>query len=191
MANTNTVAAAYNLTGPTSSTETCIAASGSTTQRALVAVRPDIIGGAGLFDGHPFKLRVVSKAVASGACNFTVNVYLNLANNTGLTTLTSDVLVIGSGAQALASVSGALYMEAKLLWDSTAGRLAGHWMDGAGLSNIVTTPAVIKTSGAVTGTNPLSASAITSTGLMSFYVTHTMSANATSSTLVELANDQI
>lgn len=191
MANVNTFAGVYNLTGPTSVTETCVAASGSTTQRALVGIRADLLSANGLFDGHPFKVRAVSRATASGACNFTLNIYLNLANNTGLTTLTSDILLIGTNTQALASVSGVLWTEAYCLWDSVSGRLAARWDDGAGLANIVTTPAVIKSSAAVTATNPMSASGITTTDLLSFYVTHTMSANATSSSLIELAIDQM
>ena len=191
MANTNTMAAVYNLTGPTSSTETCIAASGSSTQRALVNIRADVLAAGGLFDGHPFKVRAVSKYVASGAGNFTQNIYLNLANNTGLTTLTSDILLIGSGAHAMASKSGVVWIEAFCLWDSVEGRLAARWDDGAGLANIETTPAVIKSAAAVTATNPMSATGVTATSGLSFYVTHTLSANATSSTLVELAIDQI
>jgi hypothetical protein len=189
MANVNTFAQLNKLTGPTSSTETAIAARGSSTVRATLGVRSDIL--TGLFDGHPFKLRVVSKAAASGACNFTVNAYLNIGGNTNLLTFTNDILVIGSGAQALATSTGVLYMEATLLWDSATGRLAAHWIDGAGLANIVTTPAIIKTSGAITATNPLSATGITLTDQMTFFFTHTMSANASSSQLIEAALDQV
>lgn len=189
MSNANTFAALYNLTGPTSSSETAIAASGSETTRALLKVRPDVAGG--LIDGHPFKLRVVSKAAASGACNFTVNVYWDAGTLTGLTTFTDDKLIIGSGAQALATSTGVVVMEVMLCVDFATGRLAGFWQDAAGIANIVTTPAIIKSSGAVAGTNPISAAGITSLDKMSFFVTHTMSANATSSSLIALELDQV
>ena len=190
MPNQNTVFGLYNLTGPTSSTETAVATPGSTTLRATLGLTNDINGG--FFDGHPFRLRVVSQGAASGACNFTVNVYANLgANISDLTTLTNDVLVIGSGAQALASKSGFVFMEAILMWDSTLQALGAFWNEAACLANIVTTPAIIKSSAAVSATNPITSTKTATINAVSFYVTHTMSANATSSKLVELAIDRI
>lgn len=186
MANCNTFAGLYNQTGPTSATETAIASASSSTTRAIVAMPTN-----SEFDGKPFKARVVSQGVASGACNFTVNLYWDSNANTNLTTFTGDVLVIGSGAQALASKSGTVLMEAICVWDSTLAQLAAFWIDSAGIANIPTTPAVIKTSGAVTATNPVTASGVATSDLLRFFVTHTMSANATSSKLIELAFDEI
>jgi len=191
MANANTVfSAPYNIVGPTSATETCIAQGTSTTQRQLMGLGTDIAGG--VFDGHPFKLRVISQGVASGACNFTVNCYLNSGANTAdLVTLTNDVLVIGSGAQAIASKSGYVFMEATLMWDSTLQALAGFWNETAGLAEIVTTPAIIKTSAAVTATNPITSTKAATQDKLQFFITHTMSANATSSKLIEFSIDRI
>jgi len=188
LANLNTATALYNLTGPTSSTETAIAAAGSTTVRAVLAPPQDLAGG--FFDGHPFKVRVVSQAVVTGAANFTVNVYANLGGNTNLTTFTNDVLIIGSGSQAAASKWATVFMEAIVMWDSVSQQLAAFWNAAAGAANIPTTPAVIKTSAAVTATNPVG-TALSNISSVQFFVTHTLSANPTSSKLVELAIDRI
>jgi hypothetical protein len=202
MANANTVAGLYGLAGPISATETAV-------QSPVGVMNPSgckyvwysssrycyqfhLMFLAESYDGKPFKLRVVAQGVASGACNFTVNVYWNSLANTNLTTFTSDVLVIGSGAQALASKSGVVFMEATLMWDSTLQQLAGFWNESAGASDIPTTPAVIKTTSAVTATSPITGStAITKTDQLEFFVTFTMSANATSSKLIEFALDRI
>ena len=192
MANSNTIASTpYNLTGPTSAVETAIAAQGSSTVRAVAAVPANVIAKNNWFDGHPFKVRAVSKFSASGAGNFTLNIYVNLGVNTNLTTFTNDILLIGSGALAMASSTGVVFLEATCLWDSATGRLAAKWDESGGLANIVTTPAIIKSSSAVTATNPISATGVDATSDLSFFVTHTMSANATSSSLVELCIDRI
>jgi hypothetical protein len=154
-----------------------------------LTLRSDVAGG--LFDGNPFKVRVVSQGVASGACNFTVNVYFNQGGNTNLTTFTNDVLLIGSGAQALASVSGVVFMEAFVIWDSTSKQIAAFWNESAGIANIATTPAVIKTTSAVSAANPIKTAVTTLDSAASFFVTHTMSANATSSKLISLDVDAI
>lgn len=188
MANSNTFGALYNLTGPTSATETAIAAVAGGTVRAVLGVRNDVSGG--LFDGRPFKVRVVSSCVATGAGNFTVNLYWNVGTNTNLTTFTSDVLVIGSGAIAAASKPCTSFMEATVIWDSALQQLAGFWNEAAGLNNLITTPAVVKTSAAIVANTTL-ASGLTNVSQIQFFVTHTCSANITSSKLVELAIDAI
>lgn len=201
MPNANTVAAFYNLAANSTSTETAVQApvgvmtpngvsTSGTPLRALIAPPPDVAGG--FFDGYPFKLRVVAQGVASGAGNFVVNTYLNVGGNTNLTTFTSDVLVIGSGNQALASKSGVVFMEAYLMWDSVLQQLAGFWNAGAGAADLVTTPAVIKTSNAVTATNPISTSSklATNSGLQ-FFVTTSISANGTSAKVLEFAIDRV
>jgi hypothetical protein len=145
------------------------------------------------FDGKPFKIRAVAQATATGASSFTVNIYWSSGKNTtDLTTLTSDVLVIGSGAQVLASKNGSVYLEAVLMWDSKSQQLAGFWNESAGFANIATTPAVIKTSSAVTATNPIT-TAITSATALQFYVTFTCStaANVSQATLVEFSIEAI
>mgnify|MGYP001599049767 CR=1 FL=1 len=189
MANSNTFSQVQQLSANFGAVETAVASAADATKRAVVAVRADILSG--IHDGRPFKLRVVARAAASGAGNFVVNAYWNSAANTNLTTFTGDILVVGSGNQALATSSGVVYMEARLLWDSASGRLAAHWLDGAGLSNIVTTPAVIKTSGAITATNPIHASAVVAASDLQFFVTTSVSANGSSAKLIELALDAI
>ena len=188
MANTNTKSALYSLPANFGATETAVALRGSTTTRALLSVSNDVAGG--LFDGHPFRVRVVAQGVASGAGNFVVNLYWNSAANTGLTTFTSDILIIGSGNQALASKSGVVYMEAVCMWDSTSQQLAAFWNEAAGAANIPTTPAIIKTTAAVTATSPVT-TALTNTSSLSFFVTTAISANGTAATLIEAAIEQI
>jgi len=200
MSNANTFAALYNLPANSTATETAAqsavgvfgvlgASTAAAPLRAILAPRSDVSGG--LLDGHPFKLRVVAQGVASGAGNFTVNVYLNAGGNTNLTTFTNDVLVIGSGAQALASKSGVVLMEAILMWDSTLQQLAGFWNEAAGVSNIPTTPAIIKTSAAVTATDPIASTGVATVDKLQFFVTSSISANGSSAKILEFALDQI
>lgn len=193
MANMNTVFGLYNLAGAVSATETAVSATAGGTTRALMGLTSEPTLAQGLFDGRPFKIRVVAKAIATGASNFTVNLYWNSAANTNLTTFTGDVLVIGSGAQALASKAGSVFMEATLMWDASLQALGGFWNEAAGLANIVTTPAIIKSSAAVTATNPITATGVATQNLLQFFVTFTCStaANVTSATLVELAIDRV
>jgi hypothetical protein len=187
----NTVFGLPSLAGPVSATETAVAAVAGGTTRALFGLTSDVNGG--FFDGRPFKIRVVASAVATGTSNLTVNLYWNSAANTNLTTFTGDILVIGSGAQALASKSGSIFMEATLMWDSTLQALGAFWNEAAGLANIVTTPAIIKTSAAVTATNPVTSTGVATPNLLQFFVTMTCStaANVTSTKLVEAAIDRI
>lgn len=202
MANANTIASLTNLTGPNSATETCVqapvgyinrlgASTTGTPLRALLEIRPDVTGGQ--FDGRPFKLRVIAQSIATGTNNFTVNVYWNSNNNTNLTTLTSDVLVIGSGAIAQASKTSYSFMEATCFWDSSLQQLAAFWNETAGLNDLITTPAIVKTTAAVTATNPLASSLANAQASLGFFVTFTCGTpgNVTSTKLIELAVDQI
>lgn len=191
MANANTVnSLPFNLTANSTSTETAVAAVSGGTTRAVLGMRPDIAG-ATYFDGRPFKLRVVAQGVASGAGNFVVNTYWNSTSNTNLTTFTNDVLIIGSGNQALASKSGIVFMEAICLWDSTLQQISAFWNEAAGLAGLVTTPAIIKTSAAVTATNPVTATGVGTLNLVQFFVTTSISANGTSAKLLEFSIDTI
>jgi|SRR6185369_3193162 len=196
MANMNTVAGLYNLAGPTSTTETAFASinaiggisSGSSTTRALVGVRQDAAGGN--FDGHVFKIRGVAKAIGTGAGNFTFNIYWNVGTNTNLTTFTSDVLVIGSGAIAVASKPAVALLEAEILWDSSLQQVMG--IKQASYNNLVTTPAVPVVTPALTAANPLVAAAtVTNVSQLNFFATATCSANISSTTLLELCIEQV
>lgn len=200
MANTNTFAAfPNNLAANFSSTETAVqspvgvmgplgASTSGTPLRQLLSVPPDVSGG--IYDGRPFKMRVIAQGTASGAGNFVVNTYWNKGANTNLTTFTNDVLVIGSGNAALASTTGYVFMEAVLFWDSTLQQLAAFWNETAGLADVVTTPAIIKTTAAVTATDPV-ASSLTKTDSLQFFVTTSISANGTGAKLVEFSLDRI
>jgi hypothetical protein len=191
MANSNTVFAEYNQVGPISSTETAIASVAGGTTRLLLGLTNDINGG--LFDGRPFKVRAVSQGVASGACNFTQKIYWNSTSNTNLTTFTNDILILSSSTQALASKSGYIIQEAVCIWDSTLKQLVSFNAAPAGYVSIPTTGGVVLGSTAVVnaGTNPVSSTGVGTINLVQFFVTHTMSANQTSSTLVEFAIDRI
>lgn len=187
MANANTFAAMYDKAGPTSATATAIATVAGGTTRAVLGIRPDLLADTRLL---VFRLRAVSLAEASGACNFTQKVYWNSGDHTDLTTFTNDKLLFDTSTLALATSSGNIYTTFVMTLDRVAGQLAGFWEDGAGFANIVTTPAVVKSSAAVLSTNPI-VTGITSIDQLQFFVTHTLSANATSSTLAELGLDQI
>ena len=203
----NTIAGVYNLPCPISATETAVAsinaiggASAGYTQqttpfgtvRAVVGPPPDISGGE--LDGRPFKLRVGVSWVATGGSNLTVNAYWNCGANTNLLTFTSDVLVIGSGALAVASANGSMFMEAALLWGSGEKQLVGFWNEIPGIANLPT-PAGIKATGALTAASPIAISttasqaAIATMAGLQFFVTVTVAtiASVTSVKLTELA----
>jgi hypothetical protein len=202
--NTNTFAGVRNYPGPTSATETAVAvinplgggSSGYTQQtaqfgttRQLVGVPPDVSGG--IFDGSPFKIRYAARAIGTGAGNFTVNVYWNNGVNTDLTTFTSDVLVIGSGAIAVASKPALAFDEVTLMWDSKLQSLAGFWNETSGMHVITSTGSVVnKSSAAVTATDPLAALQ-TSTSALNFFITFTCSANISSTQLIEFSLERV
>lgn len=190
MANMNTFAQIVNLTANSTATETAVAAVAGGTTRAIVGLENDVAGG--LFDGQPFKLRVVCQGIASGAGNFAVNVYWNSGGNTNLTTFTNDILVQGSGNQALASKSGIVYMEEILMWDATLQQLSGIVVP-LGFSSLVTTPNLLPSGAAPAkiNTSGVVATAQTNASAIQFFVTTSISANGTSAKLLELALDQI
>lgn len=188
MSNMNTFAGVYNLAGPISTVETAVAIPGSTTVRQLLAPPQDIA--TGVLDGRMFRVRAVAKAVGTGAGNFTFNLYFNFGANTNLTTFTSDVLIVGNGTVAVASKTAVSTMSALLFWDSTLQQLSGVkefvW------NSIVTTPTLTLATPAVTATQPLSATTVTTnvSGIQVF-ATITCSANITSTTLTELSFERI
>ncbi len=189
MANMNTFAQLSNLPGPISSTETCVAALNSTTTRAFQGIRQDVNGG--LFDGRPFLVRGLAKAIGTGAGNFTFNIYWSKNQvNTDLTTLTNDVLLIGSGAIAVASKPAVAFLEAVVMWDSSLQQVMA--IKQLSYNNLITTPAVPVVTPALSAANPLVATTVvTNVSGLSFYATITCSANITSTTLLELGLDQI
>lgn len=130
------------------------------------------------------------QGVASGAGNFVVNLYWNSGANTNGTTFTSDILLIGSGNQALASKSGVVVLEANVIWDSTSQQIATWWNAAAGISNIPTTPALTKSTAAVGATNPV-ATAVAAQSSLQFFITTAISANGTSAKVLEFGADRI
>lgn len=190
MANMNTfLQAPQNLTANSTSTETAVASPTSSTTRLLLSLPNDVTGG--LFDGQPFKVRTVAQGVASGAGNFVVNLYWNVGTNTNLTTFTNDILVLGSGSQALASKSGIVMLEAICVWDSTLQQLSAYNNAAGGFASLVTTPNLIGSTAAKSNTSGVIGTALTAQTSVSFFVTTSISANGTSAKLLELAFDQI
>lgn len=195
MSNMNTVFALYNLPGVVSATETAVPTVVGGTTRALMGLTSEPAASQGLFDGHPFKIRVVAKAVGTGASNFTVNLYWNSANNTNLTTFTSDVLVNGSGAQALASKPGMVFTESVCVWDSALLQLSGYTPAPAGFSSLVTTPNLVTPTAAtkINTSGVIASTGVSTPNLVQFFVTFTCStaANVSSATLTELSIERI
>jgi hypothetical protein len=195
MANMNTFAQVQNLPGPISTVETAVAAinqiggiSGVVTPiRALVGVRQDIAGG--FFDGRPFKIRGVAKAIGTGVGNFTFNIYFNFGTNTNLLTFTNDVLVIGSGAVAVASKPAVAVLEALVMWDSSTNQVMGLKLDS--FNNIVPTATIPVATPVVTASTLSTAGVTTNVSALQFFATFTSSAGITATTLTELALEQV
>lgn len=183
MSNMNTFAGVYGLPGATSATETAVAQFNSTTTRAVVAPPQDVASG--LLDGHPFLIKGMAKAIGTGVGNFTFNIYWNNGVNTNLTTFTNDVLVIGSGAIAVASKPAVAILEAMIVWDSSLQQVMG--VKTRSYNNLTATPAVPLVTPALT-TNPLvAAGTVTNVSGLQFFATVTCSANISSTTLLELS----
>lgn len=197
MSNQNTFAGLYNLAGPIATAETAVASinaiggtttPGASTTRALVGVRQDVAGG--LFDGHIFKIRGLAKAIGTGAGNFTFNIYWNVGTNSNLTTFTSDVLVIGSGAIAVASKPAVALLEAEVIWDSSLQQVMA--IKQSSYNNLVTTPAVPVVTPALSAANPLvAAGTVTNVSQLNFFATMISSANISATTLIELCLEQV
>jgi len=197
MANINTFAQIQDLAGPISTTETAVATVNGiggitatptlSTIRALVAPGNDVAGG--FLDGHPFLVKGIAKAIGTGAGNFTFNIYWNVGTNTNLTTFTSDVLLIGSGAIAVASKPAVALLEAMVMWDSSLQQVMA--VKTRSYNNLITTPAVPVVTPALSATNPLVAAAVvTNASQLAFFATITCSAGITSTTLIELSLEQ-
>jgi hypothetical protein len=208
--NANTFVGVRGYPGPVSATETAIAvinptggaSSGYTQQtlqfgttRQIVGLPADVAGGT--HDGVPFKVRVVALTLSAVASNFTVNIYWNCGANTNLTTFTNDVLVIGTGALAVASKPAVVVTEAVLMWQSGLGQLVGFWNETTGIANVVTTPVLGKASASLTATNPIGISStagqtsLANSQGVQFFVTFTNSGAVTSTELVEFSLEGI
>lgn len=195
MANINTFAQIQDLPGPISTVETAVASinaiggtttPGASTVRALVACPSDINGG--FLDGHPFKIRGIAKAIGTGVGNFTFNVYFNIGTNTNLTTFTNDVLLVGSGAVAVASKPAVAVVEGLVMWDSSLQQVMCLKVET--FNNIITTP-TIPVATPVVGTNLAATTVVTNPSQLAFFATFTSSANISATTLIELALEQI
>lgn len=196
MANINTFAQIQDLAGPIAAAETAVAAVNAiggvtpttAATRALVSCSNDVAGG--FLDGHPFWVKGIAKAIGTGAGNFTFNIYWNVGANTNLTTFTNDVLLIGSGAIAVASKPAVAFLEAMVMWDSSLQQVMA--IKTRSYNNLVATPAVPVVTPALSAANPLvAAGTVTNPSQLSFFATITCSANISSTTLLELALEQI
>ena len=191
MANCNTFSAVYNksLGNVTSISAFPTVAGGSV--RQLVGVPADVAGG--IYDGLPFRVRAVWKAVPGTSGNFTASVYWDSAANTDLTTLTGDKIFLTSGAVALGTQGASTFvLSATLVWDSTADRLAG--VNDPQSFHTIATPAVLFSgASAVTATNNPVATSVTDVGNLKFFATGLFgTGNASNAvTLVELALERI
>ena len=159
--------------------------------RARVGIRADV--SAGIFDGLPFRVRGVWKAVPGTAGNYTASVYWDAGTNTDLTTLTDEKIFLTSGAIALGTQAASTFvLSAVLVWDSSAKRLAG--VNDPQSFHTIATPAVLFSgASAVTATNSPVATSVASVSAIQFIATGlfgtTHASNA--ATLVELALEQI
>lgn len=197
MANINTFAQIQDLPGPISTVETAVASinaiggtttPGASTIRALVACPSDINGG--FLDGHPFKIRGIAKAIGTGAGNFTFNVYFNIGTNTNLTTFTNDVLVVGSGAVAVASKPAVAVVEGLVMWDSSLQQVMALKVET--FNNIITTPTIpLATPAIIAATTLAATTVVTNPSQLAFFATFTSSANISATTLIELTLEQI
>lgn len=165
-------------------------AGGST--RAVVGVRSDISGG--LFDGVPFRVRGVWKAVPGTSGNYTASIYWNKGDNTDLTTFTNDKIFLTSGAIALGTQAASTFvLSAVLVWDSSAQRLAG--VNDPQSFHTIATPAVLFSgASAVTATNsPVVSSGLTAVSQLQFFASGLFGTSnaANAATLVELSLEQI
>lgn len=194
MATINTFAQIQDLPGPIAVAETAVATINGiggitatptlSTIRALVAPPQDIAGG--FLDGHPFLVKGIAKAIGTGAGNFTFNIYWNVGTNSNLTTFTSDILLIGSGAIAVNSKPAVAFLEAMVMWDSSLQQVMAVKMKS--YNNLITTPAVPVVTPLLSATTPLVAAAVvTNASQLAFFATITCSANISSTTLIELS----
>lgn len=190
--NSNSFAALRNLvlTNPTTASAFPTVAGGSV--RAVVGVRADIASG--IFDGVPFQVKAVFKAVPGTSGNFTGKVYWDAGTLSDLTTFTDDKIFLTSGAIALGTQAASSFvLSATLVWDSLAQRLAG--VNDPQCFHTIATPAVLFSgASAVTATNsPVSVGPITNVSGLSFFAVGlfgtTSGANVV--TLVELSINQL
>lgn len=190
MANMNTFAQVQDLPGPIATAETAVASLATSTVRATVGIPQDVAGG--LFDGHPILVRGLAKAIGTGAGNFTFNIYWNSGGNTNLTTFTNDVLLIGNGTVAVGSKPTVSFLEGLVMWDSSTNQLMG--VKTRSYNNIVgsAAPTVPVVTPALTATSPLvAAGTILNVSQIQFFATFTSSANISSTTLLELALEEL
>lgn len=187
MANMNTFAQIQDLPGAIATAETAVASLANSTVRATVAIPQDVAGG--LFDGHPILVRGLAKAIGTGAGNFTFNIYWNVGTNTNLTTFTNDILLIGSGAFAVGSKPAVAFLEAMVMWDSSTQQVMA--VQTRSYINKVPTPTVPVVT-PVLGTNPfVAAGTVLNVSQIQFFATFTSSANISSTTLLELALEEL
>jgi hypothetical protein len=158
--------------------------------RATVGIPADISGG--IFDGVPFRVRAIFKAVPGTSGNGTFAVYWNKGDQTDLTTFTNDKVFLTSGAVALGTQAASTFvLSAMLIWDSAAQRLAG--VNETSFHTIATPAALFSGAFAVTATNNPVATSVASVAAIQFFATALFgTGNASNAaTLTELSIEQV
>lgn len=143
--NTNTSAAFQNLPAQVVSIATIQgflntgAAQPALAANALVVLQPPPdIATLGVFDGHPFRVRLVGK-YTSAAGTATVAIY---QTNAAAGLVAAQLL---SSAAGTAAVSSNFWLEAELVWDSVSQRLNGT--QTAAVDKVLSGPALITATG--------------------------------------------
>ena len=106
---------------------------------------PSVAGGSlrfttaapGVAEGRIIRLRASARVTGGTTTNYTLKIYWWNSVNTDLTTFTSDVNILTSGALAFNTVTGMLFLQADLAWDSISTKLNGS----LNVVNSGTTPA--------------------------------------------------
>ena len=91
-----------------------------------IGVPPDVQFG--VWDGHPFKVRVAGKINTGASITFLANLYYvpaAIATAQTAATLANDTVVVSNAASAAFSGAGNFVTEAEFLWDSVSKKLVG------------------------------------------------------------------
>ena len=82
-------------------------------------------GAPAVADGRVFRLRCAARVTGGTTTNYTLKVYWWNSVNTDLTTFTSDIAILSSGAIAVNSATGVILLQSDLVWDATSQKLDG------------------------------------------------------------------
>ena len=167
MPNANTIAAFQNLSQGNVTSESAFASAAGGSVRAVLAPPAPVF--TAVFEGHALRVRAVAKVTGGTTANYTLKVYGNYGGNTNLTTFTSDINIMTSGAVAVNSATRLFGLDGLVYWDATSQRLIGEYSgvtDAVGGSAAVIARAVLANPG-TSLTSASSAFAFLATGLFS------------------------